>query len=112
LNINLTHVYLLTCGRIVAPPKSYLKEVAALCKKHDVLLIVDEVQCGLGRAGANLCHLKEGVRPDLVVLGKALARGTSLHQSIFAFGDSRDPDMYPLSGVMGDDDVMDLHDSF
>lgn len=50
---------------------------------------MDEVQTGLGRAGANLCHLREGVRPDLVVLGKALAGG-----------------MYPLSGVMGDDSVM------
>ncbi|KAN0096071.1 PLP-dependent transferase [Hyaloscypha variabilis] len=49
---------------------------AALCKQHNVLFIVDEVQCGLGRAGANLSHLKENARPDVVVLGKALAGGT------------------------------------
>jgi ornithine--oxo-acid transaminase len=42
-----------------------------------VLFIVDEVQTGLGRTGANLCHLREDVRPDLVVLGKALAGGSS-----------------------------------
>lgn len=70
---------------IVAPPKGYLKEVAALCKGHNVLFIVDEVQCGLGRAGANLCHLRDGVRPDLVVLGKALAGGMPSRHSIFIF---------------------------
>jgi ornithine--oxo-acid transaminase len=77
---------LLTLNRIVAPPKGYLKEVAALCKGHNVLFIVDEVQCGLGRAGANLCHLRDGVRPDLVVLGKALAGGMPSRHSIFIFG--------------------------
>lgn len=46
-----------------------------LCKEYNVLVIADEVQTVLGRYGANLCHLKEGVRPDLVVLGKALAGG-------------------------------------
>jgi acetylornithine/succinyldiaminopimelate/putrescine aminotransferase len=51
-----------------------------------VLFIVDEVQCGLGRAGANLCHLRDGVRPDLVVLGKALAGGMPSRHSIFIFG--------------------------
>ena len=75
--------------RIVVPPKGYLKEVAQLCKKHNVLFICDEVQTGLGRTGANLCHLREGVRPDLVVLGKALAGGKEtrliLHIGIVQF---------------------------
>ncbi|CZR64870.1 related to CAR2-ornithine aminotransferase [Phialocephala subalpina] len=80
---------------IISPPKGYLKEVAELCKKHNVLFICDEVQTGLGRTGANLSHLRENVRPDLVVLGKALAGG-----------------MYALSGVLGDDSVMGLLDPF
>lgn len=71
----------LICSRIVAPSTGYLKQVAALCKKYNVLFIADEVQTGLGRTGANLSHLREGVRPDLVVLGKALAGGTPLHCS-------------------------------
>jgi ornithine--oxo-acid transaminase len=63
---------------IIVPPPGYLQEVAALCKTHNVLFIADEVQAGLGRCGADLCHLKEGVRPDMVVLGKALAGGLLL----------------------------------
>lgn len=59
----------------MVPPEGYLQQVASLCHAHNVLFICDEVQSGLGRAGANLCHLREGVRPDLVVLGKALAGG-------------------------------------
>jgi len=62
---------------IVAPPNGYLQQVAVLCRAHNVLFVCDEVQSGLGRAGANLCHLREGVRPDLVVLGKALAGGAN-----------------------------------
>jgi ornithine--oxo-acid transaminase len=62
-------------SRIITPPKGYLKEVAALCKEYNVLFICDEVQAGLGRAGANLAHQMEDVRPDLVILGKALAGG-------------------------------------
>jgi ornithine--oxo-acid transaminase len=74
-----------TLDRIVAPPKGYLKEVAALCQKHNVLFIVDEVQCGLGRAGTNLCHLRDDLRPDLVVLGKALAGGMPSRHSTLIF---------------------------
>ncbi|POS75666.1 hypothetical protein DHEL01_v205935, partial [Diaporthe helianthi] len=60
---------------VIVPPSGYLKAVEALCKKHNILFIADEVQCGLGRAGANLAHQREGVRPDLVVIAKALAGG-------------------------------------
>ncbi|KAH8773564.1 pyridoxal phosphate-dependent transferase [Diaporthe sp. PMI_573] len=80
---------------IIVPPSGYLKEVEELCKKHKVLLIADEVQCGLGRAGANLAHHRDGIRPDLVVVAKALAGG-----------------MYPLSGVMGDKRTLDLLDPY
>ncbi|KAL1873949.1 ornithine aminotransferase [Diaporthe australafricana] len=76
---------------VVVPPSGYLKEVEKLCEKHNVLFIADEVQCGLGRAGANLAYQRDGVRPDLVVIAKALAGG-----------------MYPLSGVMGNKCTMDL----
>lgn len=59
------------------PPDGYLKAVAELCTKHNVLFIVDEVQTGLGRCGTPLCHHHEpGVKPDMVCLGKALTGGT------------------------------------
>lgn len=61
----------------MVPPEGYLKEVADICKKHNVLFVCDEVQTGLGRTGVDLCHLRDSVRPDLVVLGKALAGGVS-----------------------------------
>ncbi|KAH8657936.1 pyridoxal phosphate-dependent transferase [Xylariales sp. PMI_506] len=80
---------------IIVPPAGYLKEIETLCRKHNILFIADEIQSGLGRAGANLAHLREDVRPDLVVLGKALAGG-----------------MYPLSGVMGDSSIMSLIDYY
>lgn len=63
---------------MITPPKDYLKEVEALCRKHNILFICDEIQCGLGRAGSDLFHLREGVRPDMVVLGKALSGSLSL----------------------------------
>lgn len=62
-------------SRVMVPPTGYLKEVERLCKKYNILFIVDEVQCGLGRAGANLAYQRDGVRPDLVIIAKALAGG-------------------------------------
>lgn len=61
---------------IVVPPADYLAQVQALCKKHNVLLICDEIQTGIARTGKMLCyeHL-EGVKPDLVLLGKAISGG-------------------------------------
>ncbi|KAK6368218.1 ornithine aminotransferase [Exophiala oligosperma] len=76
---------------IVVPPQGYIEEVAALCAQHNVLFIADEIQSGLGRTGANLCHQRNGARADLVVLGKALSGG-----------------LYPVSGVMGNSAVMDI----
>jgi ornithine--oxo-acid transaminase len=60
---------------IVVPPDGYLAECERICRKHDVLLIVDEVQTGLGRTGKVLAIHHEGVKPDGIILGKALGGG-------------------------------------
>jgi ornithine--oxo-acid transaminase len=60
---------------IIMPPAGYLKACAAICKKHHVLMICDEVQTGLGRTGKLLAYQHEGIQPDGVVLGKALGGG-------------------------------------
>ncbi len=60
---------------IIVPPAGYLAECAAICKKHRVLLICDEVQTGLGRTGRWLASDHENVKPDAVILGKALGGG-------------------------------------
>jgi len=61
--------------RIVVPPDGYLAEAARICKANNVLLIVDEVQTGLGRTGAVLACHHEGVKADGIILGKALGGG-------------------------------------
>ena len=62
-------------GGIVLPPDGYLREAAALCRKNNVLLIADEVQTGLGRTGKLLACDHEDVKPDGLILGKALGGG-------------------------------------
>ena len=74
---------------IVMPPKGFLKRLRELCDEHHCLFAVDEIQSGLGRTGRNFCFEHEGVRPDLVIIGKALAGG-----------------VYPVSAVLADDEVM------
>lgn len=76
-------------GGVVIPPDGYLKAVAQLCKENNVLFICDEIQAGLGRAGKLFAHYYEGVRPDMVIVGKALSGG-----------------FYPVSGVLADKVVM------
>jgi len=62
-------------GGIIVPPSGYLKQCAEICQKNNVLLICDEVQTGLGRTGKFLASEHEGVKPDGVILGKALGGG-------------------------------------
>ncbi len=62
-------------GGIILPPAGYLKKCQEICKKHNVLLICDEIQTGLGRTGKFLACEHEGVKPDALILGKALGGG-------------------------------------
>ncbi|KKK12951.1 hypothetical protein P175DRAFT_0497286 [Aspergillus ochraceoroseus IBT 24754] len=74
---------------IVVPDDDYLQEARALCDKHNVLLICDEIQTGIARTGKLLCHEWSGIKPDMVLLGKAISGG-----------------MYPVSCVLGSKEVM------
>ena len=74
---------------IIIPPAGYLQALRALADKNNCLLICDEIQAGLVRTGKMLCCQHENVRPDLVILGKALSGG-----------------VYPVSAVVGDDKVL------
>ncbi|KAL1852205.1 ornithine aminotransferase [Paecilomyces lecythidis] len=74
---------------IVVPDEDYLKEARKLCDEYNALLICDEIQTGIARTGKLLCHEWSGIRPDLVLLGKAISGG-----------------MYPVSCVLGRKDVM------
>lgn len=58
---------------VIVPSAGYLKEVRRLCTEYNVLFIADEVQTGLGRTGRLICTHHDQVRPDIVVLGKALS---------------------------------------
>ncbi|RMZ91603.1 hypothetical protein DV736_g1190, partial [Chaetothyriales sp. CBS 134916] len=74
---------------IVVPDDDYLTEIRKLCDEHNVLFICDEIQTGIARTGKLLCHEWSGIKPDLVLLGKAISGG-----------------MYPVSCVLGRKDVM------
>ena len=74
---------------VVVPPDGYLRGVRELCTKYNVLMLADEVQTGLGRTGKMLAVDHEEVKPDLLVLGKALSGG-----------------VYPVSAVLASDEVM------
>jgi len=74
---------------VYVPDDGYLKKAYDLCKAKNVLFIADEVQTGIARTGKMLACDHEGVRPDILILGKALSGGT-----------------YPVSAVLADDDIM------
>ncbi|MDH3712020.1 MAG: ornithine--oxo-acid transaminase [Cyclobacteriaceae bacterium] len=73
------------------PDEGYLSAAAALCAKHQVLLLADEVQTGIARTGKLLACDYEQVKPDILILGKALSGGT-----------------YPVSAVLADDHIMEV----
>lgn len=76
---------------VVVPDEGYLKTCFDLCKKNNVLFIADEIQSGLARTGKMLACEWDNVRPDVLILGKALSGG-----------------MYPVSAVLCDNEIMDL----
>ncbi len=78
-------------GGVIIPPAGYLRGVRELCDQENVLFIDDEIQTGLGRTGKLFAADHEGVRPDIIVIGKALSGG-----------------FYPISAVLADKPVMEL----
>jgi ornithine--oxo-acid transaminase len=78
-------------GGVIVPPEGYLRDAARLCRDHDVAFVADEIQTGLGRTGRLLCCDWEKIRPDVLILGKALGGG-----------------VYPVSAVCADDEIMGL----
>lgn len=76
---------------VIVPPQGYLKGIADLCKQHNILLIADEIQTGLGRSGRLFASEYENVRPDMITIGKALSGG-----------------FYPISAVLADPAVLGL----
>jgi ornithine--oxo-acid transaminase len=76
---------------VILPPDGYLKKVAEICKKNNVLYISDEIQTGLGRTGKLFAAHHDNVRPDIVILGKALSGG-----------------FYPVSAILADKPVLGL----
>jgi len=76
---------------VIIPPAGYLKRVRELCTQHNVILILDEIQTGLGRTGKLLAEEHEGIEADLTLIGKALSGG-----------------FYPVSAVLSNTEVMDV----
>ena len=62
-------------GGVMPAAAGFLQAVRALCDRHDALLVLDEIQCGMGRSGALFAHWQDGVVPDIVTLAKALGGG-------------------------------------
>jgi ornithine--oxo-acid transaminase len=78
-------------GGVIVPPPGYLTEVREICSENDVLFVDDEIQTGLGRTGKMFAVDHESVRPDMMILGKALSGG-----------------FYPISAVVADRPIMGL----
>ncbi len=78
-------------GGVIIPPEGYLRRAAELCKKNNVLFMADEIQTGLGRTGRLFACEYEGVRPDVMIIGKALSGG-----------------FYPASAVLADRAILGL----
>jgi len=78
-------------GGVIIPPAGYLKRIAEICKKNNVLLMADEIQTGLARTGKLFACQHEDVRPDVMIVGKALSGG-----------------FYPVSAVLADRAILGL----
>ncbi|MEM7049585.1 MAG: ornithine--oxo-acid transaminase [Acidobacteriota bacterium] len=76
-------------GGIILPQDGFLAELREVTQEHRVLLMLDEIQSGLGRTGKMFAYEHEGIRPDVVIIGKALSGG-----------------LYPVSAILADDEVM------
>ncbi|MFN7966168.1 MAG: ornithine--oxo-acid transaminase [Acidobacteriota bacterium] len=76
---------------IIIPPAGYLKQLREICTRHRVLLILDEIQSGLGRTGKMFAHHHHGIAPDGLIVGKALSGG-----------------LYPVSAFVATDEIMDV----
>lgn len=76
---------------IIIPPRGYLREAAATCRKNRVLLMCDEIQSGLGRTGELFAYMHEGITPDVLIVGKALSGG-----------------FCPVSAAMASNEVMEV----
>ncbi len=74
---------------VVVPPANYLKQAAEICRANNVLLVADEIQSGLGRTGKLFAYEHDGVKPDMVIIGKALSGG-----------------MYPVSAVVASAEIL------
>jgi len=74
---------------VIVPPEGYLREAARLCREHNVLLIADEIQSGLGRTGKLFAYQHDEITPDVVIVGKALSGG-----------------FYPVSAVLSSREVL------
>jgi len=74
---------------VIVPSEGYLKAAKEICEKYNCLLIADEIQTGIARTGKLLASQYDGVRPDVLILGKALSGG-----------------VYPISAVLADDEIM------
>lgn len=77
---------------VLIPPQGYLSEAARLCRENNILFIADEIQTGLGRTGRLFASQHEGVRPDITIIGKALAGG-----------------FFPVSAILADRHIMNLY---
>jgi ornithine--oxo-acid transaminase len=77
---------------IVIPPEGFLREAALICRESDVLLMVDEIQSGLGRTGKLFAYMHEAVTPDVLIIGKALAGG-----------------FYPVSAVLASREILGVY---
>jgi ornithine--oxo-acid transaminase len=76
---------------VIIPPQGYLRAVREICTKNNVMLVLDEIQTGLGRTGKLLAEEHEGIEADLTLIGKALSGG-----------------FYPVSAVLSNSEVMDV----